>query len=39
MCASTPERIELVRPPAGSVVGDRIGLEGSPIGEAFSQER
>lgn len=30
--------LELVRPPAGSKLGERINLEGNPIGDAFSQE-
>jgi aminoacyl tRNA synthase complex-interacting multifunctional protein 1 len=33
MCASNPEhtQIELMRPPEGSVIGERIQLEGNPI--------
>ena len=40
MCASNADHtaIELVRPPAGSKLGERIMLEGNPIGETFSQE-
>ena len=40
MCASNADHtaIEIVRPPAGSKVGERVTLEGNPIGDAFSQE-
>lgn len=38
MCANHDGNIELVRPPPGSKLGERIGLEGNPIGDAFSQE-
>ena len=40
MCASNADHtaIEIVRPPAGSKVGERVNLEGNPIGDAFSQE-
>ena len=39
MCASNPEHtsIEIMRPPAGAKVGERITLEGNPAGE-MSQE-
>ena len=33
MCASTPEKVEIVDPPTGSVPGDRVfctGYEGVP---------
>ncbi len=36
LCASTPEKVELMIPPAGSVVGDRVtceGFVGEPIAE------
>jgi aminoacyl tRNA synthase complex-interacting multifunctional protein 1 len=35
MCASNPEHtsIEIMRPPAGAKVGERITLEGNPAGE------
>lgn len=28
MCASTPEKVEILIPPAGSVIGDRLFCEG-----------
>lgn len=28
MCASTPEKVEILDPPAGSVPGDRVFCEG-----------
>lgn len=28
MCASTPEKVELIVPPEGSIPGDRITFEG-----------
>lgn len=40
MCASNADhtQVELMRPPEGSVVGERIQLEGNPIlGEAVAQ--
>ena len=30
--------IELVRPPPGSKLGERINLEGNPLGEKFTQD-
>ena len=36
MCASPGDALEVVRPPAGSKLGERIMLEGNPIGETFS---
>jgi aminoacyl tRNA synthase complex-interacting multifunctional protein 1 len=30
MCASTPDKVELLVPPEGSVPGDRVGCEGFP---------
>ena len=35
MCASNADhtKIEIVRPPAGSVVGERVFLEGNPIND------
>ena len=39
MCASPPGALEIVRPPAGSQLGERIMLEGNPIGDSFTQER
>ena len=41
MCASTADKstIELIRPPEGSKVGERVQLEGNPIlGALLSQE-
>ena len=40
MCASNADHtaIEIVRPPAGSKIGERVNLSGNPIGDAFSQE-
>ena len=41
LCASTPDKssIELIRPPEGSKVGERIQLRGNPIlGQALTQE-
>jgi|AACY02.9.fsa_nt_gi Putative tRNA binding domain. len=38
MCANHEGKIELVRPPKGSKLGERIGLEGNPIGDIFSQD-
>jgi methionine--tRNA ligase beta chain len=41
MCASNEDKsvVELIRPPAGSKVGDRIQLTGNPInGQPLSQE-
>ena len=28
MCASTPEKVEILDPPPGSVPGDRVSCEG-----------
>ena len=41
MCASNADHtdIEFIRPPAGSKIGERVFLEGNPIGDAFSQEK
>jgi aminoacyl tRNA synthase complex-interacting multifunctional protein 1 len=41
MCASNADHtaIEVVRPPTGAKIGERVTLEGNPIGEPFSQER
>lgn len=41
MCASNEEHthIELMRPPAGAKIGERVSLEGNPCGDAFSQDR
>jgi aminoacyl tRNA synthase complex-interacting multifunctional protein 1 len=35
LCASNSDhtRVELMRPPAGSKVGERVVLEGNPAGE------
>jgi hypothetical protein len=36
LCASTPEKVELMVPPAGAVIGDRVtcvGFEGEPVAE------
>lgn len=30
MCASSPEKVELLDPPSGAVPGDRITFEGFP---------
>jgi aminoacyl tRNA synthase complex-interacting multifunctional protein 1 len=30
MCGSTPEKVEIIEPPAGVVKGDRITVEGFP---------
>ena len=30
MCASTPEKVEILIPPSGCVPGDRISFEGFP---------
>ena len=30
--------LEMIRPPAGSKVGERVSLQGNPIGSGFSQE-
>ena len=40
MCVSNADhtKLEIVRPPAGSKIGERVNLEGNPCGEAFSQE-
>merc|ERR1719310_2118143 len=39
LCASTPEKVELMRPPAGCKVGERIQLEGNPCkGGELKQE-
>jgi methionine--tRNA ligase beta chain len=40
MCASNAEHteIELIRPPAGSKVGERVNLQGNPI-SGFSQDK
>lgn len=42
LCASTHDKsvIELIRPPEGSKVGERIQLSGNPIlGQPLSQEK
>ena len=39
MCASPPGDLEIVRPPPGSKLGERVMLEGNPIGDAFTQDR
>lgn len=41
MCASNADHtiVELIRPPAGVQIGERVTLEGNPIGSAFSQDR
>ena len=36
MCGDKGDAIEVVRPPAGSKLGERIMLSGNPIGDAFS---
>ncbi|XP_002741455.1 aminoacyl tRNA synthase complex-interacting multifunctional protein 1-like [Saccoglossus kowalevskii] len=33
MCASSPEKVEFINPPEGSVPGDRISFEGYPLGD------
>jgi len=38
MCANHEGAIEIVRPPPGSKLGERISLEGNPIGDIFSQD-
>jgi len=38
MCASEPGgKVEVLAPPAGSVPGDRVGLEGQEVGQPDSQ--
>lgn len=41
MCASNAEhtQIEVMRPPTGAKIGERVILEGNPIGDTFSQDR
>mmetsp|Transcript_24785 Transcript_24785/g.38577 ORF Transcript_24785/g.38577 Transcript_24785/m.38577 type:complete len:121 (-) Transcript_24785:18-380(-) len=41
MCASNADhsQIELIRPPKGSKIGERVALEGNPIGDEFSQDK
>jgi aminoacyl tRNA synthase complex-interacting multifunctional protein 1 len=38
MCASNADHtaIELIRPPKGSKIGERVSLEGNPVGDDFS---
>ena len=40
MCASNADhtQIEIIRPPAGAKVGERINIEGNPLGAAFTQD-
>lgn len=40
MCAGNEahDDLELVRPPASAKLGERIMLEGNPLGDAFSQD-
>ncbi|XP_070552998.1 aminoacyl tRNA synthase complex-interacting multifunctional protein 1-like [Ptychodera flava] len=33
MCASSPEKVELLDPPEGSVIGDRVSFEGYAFGD------
>jgi len=30
MCASSPEKVEIIVPPTGAAVGDRVTVEGYP---------
>ena len=42
LCASSADhsKVELVRPPAGSKIGERVQLEGNPIdGDPLSEEK
>ena len=36
MCGAPGDALEILRPPAGSKLGERIMLEGNPIGDPFS---
>lgn len=40
MCAGNADhtQVEIMRPPKGAKIGERVTLEGNPIGDAFSQE-
>lgn len=35
MCASSPEKVEILDPPAGAQIGDRISFQGYPLSETF----
>ncbi|XP_072022501.1 aminoacyl tRNA synthase complex-interacting multifunctional protein 1-like [Amphiura filiformis] len=35
MCASSPEKVELINPPAGAVPGDRVSFNGYQMSESF----
>ncbi|XP_071490238.1 aminoacyl tRNA synthase complex-interacting multifunctional protein 1-like [Diadema antillarum] len=37
MCASSPDKVEILQPPAGTVPGDRVGCEGFELGDFPSQ--
>jgi len=41
MCAGSDDRksLELMRPPPNSKLGERINLEGNPLGDIFSQQK
>jgi len=42
LCASTPEKVELMIPPAGAQIGDKItceGFEGEPISECTPKNK
>ena len=32
MCANVPEKVEIIEPPAGAAIGDRVIVEGYPGG-------
>lgn len=35
MCASSPDKVEILDPPQGSVPGDRVNCDGYPLSESF----
>ncbi|XP_071846283.1 aminoacyl tRNA synthase complex-interacting multifunctional protein 1-like [Apostichopus japonicus] len=35
MCASSPDKVEILDPPLGSVPGDRVSFDGYPMSEEF----
>lgn len=42
LCASTPEKVELMVPPAGAAIGDRVtceGFVGEPIAECTPKNK
>jgi tRNA-binding EMAP/Myf-like protein len=42
LCASTPEKVELMIPPAGAQIGDRVsvdGFEGEPVAECTPKNK